>query len=103
MSLSYAKERPGPGLHALLIGPGAYPKVEGGQLFDPSASMLAIEAWLTMSYLNPGCPLASVEILASSAGDSSDTNMVTISNVEEAFSRWYERCSSLEENIAFFC
>lgn len=68
-----------PGTHAIVVGIGRYPWLEGGgkptfnksegmeQLTSPPASAREFANWLLDTYDNPEAPLASVDLLLSDA------------------------------------
>jgi len=115
-----------PGLHALIIGVGAYPwlrrgerYVEGAhpraddfaQLSSPPHSAYALAHWLsTVQSAEAAAPLGSLELLVSAApgfehGYESLTvkaRQATFGEIRDAFSRWRDRCNENEENIALF-
>lgn len=83
--LMFTDETAVPGTHALVIGVGEYPHVEGGtapavrqdglrQLSSPPASALAIAEWLLRHYRCPGRELASLSLLVSAPGGVTFTN-----------------------------
>ena len=105
-----------PGLHALVIGVGAYPHLEGGsgpraaktfdlgQLQSPVPSARRIAKWLLDEYRNQQTPLRSLEVLLSPPAVPPEVEIerASMANIEDAFIRWDQRCSRNPENIAFF-
>jgi hypothetical protein len=110
-----------PRLHAFVIGVADYPHLMGGsgqpaavnfglqQLTTTRHASISIAEFLTSRYLNPDCPLGSLELLLSPSEKltRSDNTKVTIetstmANIRAAFKRWYDRCNSQTGNIAFF-
>lgn len=110
-----------PRLHALVIGVGDYHHLGLGvpapatflnglaplTITTPAARRIA--RWLEADYNNPDAPLGSIELLLSpseqmdrSSGGSVDIEDATMTNIEAAFKRWYDRCDSEEANIALF-
>lgn len=108
-------------LHALIIGVGEYDHLGLGvpkpshllsglkplTVTEPAARRLA--AWLENKYTNPNCPLGSIELLLAPAGDYAreDGSKVAVekadmANIEAATNRWFRRCDSSKDNIAFF-
>jgi hypothetical protein len=121
MSLVYTRRRARAQAHALVIGVGAYRHLEGGlgkpledsmamgQLTSPPASAKLFADWLIKRYRNPDVPLGSVEMLVSPTGSydvpegrSVNVAAATMSNVKQAFDRWFSRCDSSADNTAFF-
>lgn len=111
----------GPRLHALVVGVGAYPHLSGGegaptpalstlgQLASPVPTALHVARWLAEDYTNDACPLGSVELLLSPAqdadrpgGDALPVEAATEQALREAAARWFERCDTREDNVAFF-
>jgi len=118
--------RPEPQTHAFVVGIGHYRNLPGGggradelglgltQLSSPPISARAFTDWLLHEHHNPQAPLGSVELLISD--DLSNTytlpngtvkviEVAKISNIERAFTRWYDRCNRHANNVAifFFC
>lgn len=113
-----------PGLHALIIGVGAYPHLRGGalyvegsgdsrfaQLSSPPHSAYALAHWLsTVQSTEAAAPLASMELLISAApgfehGYESlalEARPATFKEIRAAFDRWRARCDENEANIALF-
>jgi hypothetical protein len=104
------------GLHALLIGVGAYPHLDGGhsqpkfdlgkgmtQLSSPYRSVAALAAWLQNGQLLNGTPLCSLRVLASSdeGGDNSWDNP-TMSTIESEVGNWFKDANQHEDNFALF-
>ncbi len=104
-----------PRLHALIIGVARYPHLVGGggaaaldalelgQVTIPAQTAPAIVDWLVNKYHNPACPLGSIELLLSCDGNAqAGFEPATMLAIEQAFHRWEGRCSTVQENIAFF-
>lgn len=110
----------GPRLHALVVGVGAYPHLNGGgrtptpalstlgQLASPVPTALHVARWLAGDYTNDACPLGSVDLLLSPAqdverpdGTTMPVEAATLQALENAAERWFTRCDSHEDNIAF--
>jgi hypothetical protein len=111
----------GPMAHALVIGVGEYKHLNGGsgsltkkhmdlgQLTSPPFSATAFAKWLIEEFRNTQHPLGSVELLVSPSstfvlpnGVERPTEAATMSNVSNAFDRWYKRCDADEGNMALF-
>ena len=110
-----------PRLHAIVIGVANYPHLMGGagplaadplnlgQVTTPRYTALEIVRWLMEDYRNKDKPLGSVELVLSpsepvknSAGVATPVETATFDNIDQAFSRWVQRCSANKDNIAFF-
>jgi len=110
-----------PRLHALIIGVADYPHLMGGggvlaadplglgQVTTPRHTALEIVRWLTQDFRNAAKPLGSVELVLSpnqavpnSAGVATPVETATFDQIEAAFKRWTDRCSSNRDNLAFF-
>lgn len=125
MSAERAGEGKPPGLHALIIGVGAYPHLRGGefyvegdsrsdnfaQLSSPPHSAYALAHWLsTVQSTEAAAPLASLELLVSAPpgfehGYESLTvkaKQATFEEIRDAFERWRKHCDEDEANIALF-
>ncbi|MEL7168418.1 MAG: caspase family protein [Bacteroidota bacterium] len=108
-------------LHALVIGVGTYDHLEDGtgtlapiltdlsQLTTSRLSAIRIARWLVESYSNPECPLGSVELLLSDAGDVAlpdgttvAVEKATMAAIKAAALRWDTRCGTAKENTSFF-
>ncbi len=115
----------GPGTHALIIGVGGYPHLEGGtgtliedplrygnlgQLASPPRSALAFRNCLYESAHSAWkAPLATIEVLISpTPGDPEPSRPgsafrdASIDGIQEAFDRWKDRCDSDPHNVAIF-
>lgn len=100
-------------LHALVIGVADYPHLLGGsgrpaddplnlgQVTTPRFTAEQIAAWLRQEYHNPDVPLGSVEWLVSGR-PGGQVETATRDNIERAANRWERRCSSHQDNVAFF-
>ena len=123
--LFFSTGKPGPGLHALVIGVGAYAHLEGGsgteiedplrygnlgQLTSPPRSALAFANWLRESNHDRWkAPLATIELLISPAPSDPDpagSSLIfpdaTIDGILAAFDAWTQRCGSDANNVAVF-
>ncbi|MFC1713682.1 caspase family protein [Candidatus Poribacteria bacterium] len=114
--------------HALIIGVGDYPYLQGGsadsptpmhggmgQLSSPPLSARQIATWLMEDFSNPGKPLATVSMLISEQNPMPfsppgsqahiDIRSATLSNVEEAVEEWFRMGNQNEEHLLlfFFC
>ncbi|MER6187907.1 caspase family protein [Streptomyces sp. NPDC001652] len=121
----FEENRPGPGMHALVIGVGGYAHLPGGagraiadplrygnlgQLTSPPRSALEFATWLRES--DPSrwtAPLASIDLRISPAptdpdlgGSGSAYRDATIDSITEAYDVWKDRCASDENNVAVF-
>jgi len=118
---------PGPAVHAVVIGVGAYPHLPGGeerrtvfhegmqQLTSPPQSARRFAEWLIESLDYPGKPLATVGLLLSERPELPFTNpetgvehsvaMATGDNVTRAIKAWKARGDSEPDNalIFYFC
>ncbi len=115
----------GPATHALVIGVGAYPHLNGGtekrtdqhdgmeQLTSPPISARAFASWLMSEFHHPDKPLASVALLVSGANpapfiDPTDaTKSVVVSsatseNVEDAVRAFFARGNENAANQLIF-
>ncbi|HEU4882351.1 MAG TPA: caspase family protein [Longimicrobium sp.] len=116
-----AKSRLEPATHALVVGVGEYPHLEGGtgpraldaeglkQLTSPPVSACAFVDWLHELH-NPAAPLGSIELLLS-PGDTyvspdgrraTKVEPATWRNIARAYQRWYARCDGNTNNVAIF-
>jgi len=112
---------PGPKTHAIIIGVGHYLHLPGGggdpvkdsmdleQLTSPLESARAFAKWVVEELNNPRAPLGSVELLTSPPidftlpnGVSQQSSRATMSEIQMAFDRWYERSNSDAGNVAIF-
>ncbi|WP_344035780.1 caspase family protein, partial [Mycolicibacterium alvei] len=114
-----------PGTHALIVGVGGYPHLEGGtgtpiedplqygnlgQLTSPPRSALAFANWLCQNaHERWKAPLASVDMLISpSPADPSPAGLgmsfhePTIAGIRTAWESWMSRCSTNPGNVAVF-
>ena len=110
-----------PRLHALVIGVGDYPHLNGGSSKDLAADPLglnqittprftapAIATWLKDSYKNSACEIGSLEVVISPSAPALTTagapvaEAATMANVKAAVTRWFKRCTTQANNIAFF-
>jgi Caspase domain len=108
-------------LHALIIGVGHYPHLNGGegpfandplglsQVTTAPLTAATIAKWLLDGYASTECPIGSVEVLISpdQAMRRSDTRVkrferALFSAVEAAANQWKRRCSANRKNKAFF-
>lgn len=118
----------GPATHALVIGVGAYPHLNGGsgkrtvdhdgmeQLTSPPISAREFASWLISEFHHPDKPLASVALLLSEANsapffdpiDATESFVVaeaTSKNVEDAVKAFFKRGDQDAGNqlIFYFC
>jgi len=112
---------PGPKTHAIIIGVGYYHHLPGGggdtvkdsmdleQLTSPPESAKAFAKWVVEDLNNPKAPLASVELLTSPPmdfvlpnGTTRQSTRASMSEIQQAFGRWYQRCDSDAGNVAIF-
>jgi Caspase domain len=126
--LFFSLEKPGPGLHALVIGVGGYAHLEGGkagkdseiedplqygnlgQLTSPPRSALAFANWLRGSNHDRWkAQLATIDVLISPAPSDPDpagSGIIfpepTIDGIRAAFDAWMRRCCSDADNVAVF-
>jgi len=111
-----------PGTHAIVIGIGRYPWLEGGrkrtfdksegmdQLTSPPASAREFANWLLDTYDNPDAPLVSVDLLLSDAKSQQFTRgrktttieAAEFANVSNAIERWTTRATSEKDVLIFF-
>jgi hypothetical protein len=111
-----------PGTHAIVIGIGRYPWLEGGkkptfdksegmeQLTSPPASAREFANWLLDTYDNPDAPLASVELLLSDAKSqqfkrgkkTTKIDTAEFANVSEAVDQWVARAKHEKDVLIFF-
>lgn len=112
-----------PGIHALVIGVGAYPYLKGGskkprfecsmgQLDAPPKSAEAFSQWLKSGLKLDGKELRRLDVLAGPAYEVIDhqgqevlTDAPTLANVKKAAIDWKTYANSNEDNVAilFFC
>lgn len=123
--LFFDPEIPGPGMHALVIGVGGYPHLEGGtgaviedpqrygnlgQLTSPPRSAFAFANWLRESdHSRWKAPLATIDLLISPApgdwdpsGSGASFRSATIDDIQTAFDAWMRRCGGDADNVALF-
>jgi hypothetical protein len=123
--LFFNSEKPGPGMHALVIGVGGYAHLEGGsgteiedplrygnlgQLTSPPRSALAFANWLRDSNRDRWkAPLATIEVLISPAPSDPDPSGsgltfadAKIDGIHDAFDAWKKRCGSNADNVSVF-
>lgn len=117
-----------PTAHAIVIGVGDYPHLIDGdgplttkngglrQLSSPPESARTFSTWLLDEFHNPNKPLATVSLLISEPGDTTEFNHpklaaavtpeeATIANVKAAIREWKAFGDRSEENLVlfFFC
>ena len=113
------------GTHALVIGVGEYPWLDGGkqprfahfegmgQLSSPPVSARAFAEWLLSptGYHNPACPLASLDLLVSDAstdqfappgGTSTTIQRARFADVAAAITAWFQRGDHADDLLLFF-
>jgi Caspase domain len=122
--LVHEKAVAGPATHAIVIGVGAYPHLNGGtgaltpdhdgmgQLSSPSVSARMFATWLIRSFSHPGKPLSTVALLASSAAaekfenpttnETHDVEPATSEVTGDAIKAWKERGDSDAGNLLLF-
>ena len=116
----------GPATHALVIGVGKYPHLEGGsgkltpdndemkQLSSPPISARAFSHWMIKEFNNPLVPIASVAMLISDKDDQIYNHpdgveiaveCANIANISQAVLEWKARGDSDSRNmmIFYFC
>jgi hypothetical protein len=115
----------GPATHALVIGVGAYPHLNGGkkrltddhdgmgQLTSPPISARRFASLLMESFHHPAKPLATVSLLVSEAkskrfvdpndaGKSYKLKEATAENVVPAVKEWFDRGDTNPDNLLLF-
>ena len=114
-----------PGVHALVIGIGRYPRLVGGekkpvfgnaqgmgQLSSPPVSAAAIASWLLKEHSISGCPLKSLDVLASGAAQFVDDTgqpvtpeAAEMEHVKAAIKAWKVRANAHAGNVMvlYFC
>ncbi len=123
MTLIVERDIQGAQTHAIIIGVGHYPHLEGGptprrntldlkQLTSPPHSALAIAKWLKATYDNPEAPLATVEILVSKGakkiripnerGERVTVEQASMANARAAILRWVDRANARRDNVTVF-
>jgi len=113
------------GTHALVIGVGEYPWLDGGsrprfahfegmgQLSSPPVSARAFAEWLLSpsGYHNPACPLASLDLLVSDAatdqfvppgGTSTTIQRAQFADIDAAIQAWFQRGNHPDDLLLFF-
>ena len=117
------RTRPGPQVHALVIGVGSYRHLTGGhkvadydvlvydepttQLTSPPHSATAFARWVTEEMRHPVAQLGSVDVLISPCGPCGpeavlETEIPSADTVVDAVDRWRKRCESDPGNVALF-
>lgn len=114
-----------PGAHALVVGVGEYPWLDGGtqtrfpnfeamgQLSSPPESARAVAEWLLSpsGYTNPACPLASLDLLLADASSATFTppggapttiGRASFSDLDAAIKAWYARGHTHPDNLLLF-
>jgi hypothetical protein len=111
-------------MHALIIGIGGYAHLNGGtgkllpnlvkfgnpgQLTSPPRSALAVSDALWSPELDWEVPLGTIDLLVSAApsepdplGDGSSFDTPTYAAISSAFEKWWARCDTDPDNVAFF-
>jgi hypothetical protein len=124
MTLTVYDKGSGPHMHALIIGIGGYPHLDGGtgdllpdllkfgnpgQLTSPPRSALAVAAALQSPDLEWVVPLGTIDLLVSPApcepdpvGDGASLDSATYATILSSFGKWWTRCDTHPENFAFF-
>lgn len=122
MTLVFQKNRTGPATHAVVIGVGRFPFLNGTQaklmaelravepVTSPPNNALAMAAWLIEAAEQLVPPLASVELLVSPVEDTTarlpgseqDIEPATGDRVEDALLAWLGRCETDPGNLGFF-
>lgn len=126
VALIYDEPRPGPAIHALVIGVGGYDHLEGGvsqkklerasrygnlgQLTSPPHSTWAFAEFLRTSRADEWvAPLGTVDLLISTAPGDDDPggtggpyDRATRDAIQVAFDAWWDRCHSDPGNVAIF-
>lgn len=113
------------GTHALVIGVGDYPWLDGGtqprfahfegmgQLSSPPVSARAFAEWLLSptGYHNPACPLASLDLLISDAstdqfvppgGASTTIQRARFADIDAAIRAWFQRGNDPNDLLLFY-
>jgi len=126
MSLIFEQATDGPATHAIVIGVGDYPHLDGGadnmsnnsygmgQLYSPPHSARKFAEWLLTKYDNPK-KIGTVDLIISDSitqhfynprdNQTVQIERATFEAVKNAISAWYKRGNSHEENfmILYFC
>ena len=114
----------GPATHAMIIGVGDYPHLNGGtgpltadhdgmgQLSSPPLSARAIASWLLTSFHHPQKPLSTISLLLSEPGasafDNPRTNVAhvvrraTSASADQAITAWKARGDTDARNLMLF-
>lgn len=109
------------GVHALVIGVGTYPHLEGGkkarfpdtqgmgQLGSPPKSAAAVTDWLLTEHAVAGRPLKSIDVLVSGpstfqneAGAAQKAEAATFARVRDAVRAWKARGARHPDNLLIF-
>jgi hypothetical protein len=113
------------GTHALVIGIGEYPWLDGGsrprfahfegmgQLSSPPQSARAVAEWLLSpsGYNNDTCPLASLDLLVADAqtnqfttpaGDTKTIQRARFADIDAAIKSWFQRGNRRDDMLVFF-
>lgn len=79
------------------------------QVDSPPLSAKAFASWVLEEFNNPMAPLGTVELLLSPESEvalsekmSKTVRPATMTEIREAFDRWYNRCDTDPQNIALF-
>lgn len=122
MTLVVDRRAEGPQTHALVIGVGCYPHLEGGatprpdtmdlnQLSSPPVSAMHVATWLQKRYNNIEAPLGTVRLLVSDRGASKFINdkgesvvvgRANMGTTADAIKEWANAAHSDMANIAVF-
>ena len=125
MTLVYDQRRQGPGTHAIVVGVGGYNHLRGGisdrkleratrygnlgQLTSPPRSAGEFARFLESCAADWVPPLATVDLLISTApsdsdplGNGGDYERATRSAIQAAFDCWWDRCDAFSGNVAIF-
>lgn len=113
--LTKAADRKKVGLHAILIGVGVYPHLEGGismkkfafaegmtQLTSPYHSVEAFSKWLQQEFRLTNTPLRSLRVLASSPAGYATYTAPTMQAIKSSVDDWVADVDAHEENFALF-
>jgi hypothetical protein len=114
MTMIFCSDRPGPAIHALVVGVGCYPYATSADpittagalaaglkpLTTASLSATAVSDWLITNLEDDSAlPLGSLHLLTSARGSPDPVNMGTFG---QAFHHWYELCNRHQDNLALF-
>lgn len=123
MTLLVDRKESGPGIHAMVIGVGHYPHLEGGstprpdtldlrQLTSPPVNALKVADWLRTKLSHPRAKLASVDLLVSARGgpvsvadDQGATREIdpaTMACIRSGVLGWIQRAHLDAGNVALF-